>query len=272
MAQRGLLASLKQENKLLRNTKKNHDDALAQFHDNIESQHDAKYYTEQVIKLKEKFKLAKEELKSSNEKVKRQNQLTYELDSKLHKMKEFLEKLKKKQEEESSERASEDYISELQGKIAALEKEQEIEENNYKELVARSKNMTQSVMDEIRILTLSLKEKEQEIRINHLKLKELQKIKRNKLKPMENKRSTSAQGMPRKAPARQREVSIERRVKPAKPSDLNNLADIRRRVNSEISHLPAKNKEKESAIKESLAEIENLKRNIQEFKRDLVIF
>jgi hypothetical protein len=106
----------------------------------------------------------------------------------------------------------------LEDKAKEMEQLIQQEEKNYKAEIAKQIEKTRLVNEEIAKLSLKLKEKEQEIRINEIKLKEIKRISKNS---MEN-RAASA-NLPIKKQGDKNAVSIASSNK--KPFQINKKFD-----------------------------------------------
>lgn len=123
------------------------------------------------------------------------------VEEKCKRLKEKIEEAKAKKDPSASNAqvpVTENEIQNLEEKVKFMESQLAQEEKQYKTEIYKQQELINKLNEDISILNLQLKEKDQEIRINELKLKELKRIsKHNQLAPMKiegryDKRSTSA--------------------------------------------------------------------------------
>ncbi len=101
-------------------------------------------------------------------------------------------------------------------KIKNLESQINMEEKQYKSEIQRENELITKLNEELSILTLQLKEKEQEIRINELKLKELKRMsKHNQLAPINKSASSGEHAAHRSTSAKHNNSSNSKEVKHA---------------------------------------------------------
>lgn len=166
---------------------------MAQYELKHENKNEVKVLTEKLKILREEFKYSKDLLKSTETKIKSQNLYILNTEIKCQKIKENIEF--KKRNKETPAGANSDLIKEnlnatateaesvLGPSLSAYEEQMKFseiqihaEEKNYKTEILRQQAQIAKMTEDISLLTIQLKEKEQDIRINDLKLKELKKI------------------------------------------------------------------------------------------------
>lgn len=173
------LNSLKYEHNVLSNIQKNQNKAKAQFEQKYENKNEVKLLQEKLRTLKEEFKYSKDLQKSTEAKIKTQNSMILSLEEKCSKIKENIEFKKKSTAAQGNTQNSlmnEEDVNSLEEKVKYCEMQYANEEKNYKNEVARQQGQISKLSEELSLINIQLKEKEQEIRINELKLKELKKI------------------------------------------------------------------------------------------------
>lgn len=160
---------------------------MAQYEQKYENKNEVKMITEKLKILKDEFKYSKDLLKSTENKIRAQNQEILITEEKCQKIKENIEFKKRNKEtpsnstnprttlysntsnnEENEEKDIDEQIRNFEMQISA-------EEKNYKNELHKQSLINSKINDEISLLRIQLKEKDQEIRINDLKLRELKK-------------------------------------------------------------------------------------------------
>jgi len=163
---------------------------MAQYELKYENKNEVKVLTEKLKILREEFKYSKDLLKSTESKIKSQNLYIFNTEQKCQKIKENIEFKKRNKETPGLKTANEtrenltnletesvsNNISSYEEQMKFSEIQINAEEKNYKTEIARQQAHIAKMNEEISLLTIQLKEKEQDIRINDLKLKELKKI------------------------------------------------------------------------------------------------
>lgn len=179
-----LAHNLKYENNVLNNIQKNQNKAKIQFEQKYENKNEVKQIGEKLRTLKEEFKYSKDLQKSTEAKIKTQNAIILNLEEKCQKIKENIEFKKKEKERNNNEKNNqnnylnpeEDDLTYLEEKTKFAEIQVMNEEKNYKNEIGKQNNIIGKLSEELSMINITLKEKEQEIRINELKMKELKKI------------------------------------------------------------------------------------------------
>ncbi len=174
-SKRDILNSLKYENNVLNNINKNQTKAKAQYEQKFENKNEIKILQEKLRLLKEEYKYSKDVQKTTDMKLKNQNTLINSLEEKCSKIKENIE-FKKRSSTAQGKTDSYNKEDDLEEKIKYLELQINNEEKNYKNEMIKQQGIINKISEELTLLNIQLKEKEQEIRINELKLKELKKI------------------------------------------------------------------------------------------------
>jgi hypothetical protein len=186
-----LMDNLKHENNVLNNINKNQNKAMSQYVQKYENKGEVKVLQEKLKSLKEEYKYSKDLFKSTEVKIKNQNTIILSLEEKCQKIKDNIEFKKKSRDKETSnlntpvstfmvEKGEENQnIPEIEEKAKYSELQANNEEKNYKNEILKQQKIIKKLNDEVNILACQLKEKEQEIRINELKMKELRKINRH---------------------------------------------------------------------------------------------
>jgi len=171
---------------------------MAQYELKYENKNEVKVLTEKLKILREEFKYSKDLLKSTEAKIKSQNFYILNTEIKCQKIKENIEYKKRNKETQAAfsnknnnlESTTENMnateaentavgnnsVSLYQEQMRFSEIQINAEEKNYKSELARQQAHIAKMTEEISLLTIQLKEKEQDIRINDLKFKELRKI------------------------------------------------------------------------------------------------
>lgn len=187
---RDALTTVKYENDVLTNIQKNQNKAKQQFEVKYENKNEVRQIQEKLKTLKEEYKYSKDLLKSTDNKIKTQNSAMAQLEEKNQKIKENIEHKKRQTNNNNNNNnnvlsvntqpdVEPDQETIFQEKVRFLEIQNANEERNYKNEVQRQSNMISKLNDEINMINIQSNDKEQEIRINELKLKELRKINRN---------------------------------------------------------------------------------------------
>lgn len=162
---------------------------MAQYELKYENKNEVKVLTEKLKILREEFKYSKDLLKSTEGKIKSQNLYILNTEIKCQKIKENIEFKKRNKETPST---ATDLINQndipthenlLINNVTGYEEQMKYseiqinnEEKNYKTEISKQQIQISKMNDEINLLTIQLKEREQDIRINDLKLRELKKI------------------------------------------------------------------------------------------------
>jgi len=123
--------------------------------------------------LKNELKYSKESLKLTESNLKSQTKEIIELEEKNSKIKECIEMRKK------NKNVAQENLEELIDKINFLEFHIQSEEKFFKEKLNNQHNLIWNINDEISKIKLRIKGKEQKIKIEELKIKEIRRIKRN---------------------------------------------------------------------------------------------
>ena len=157
-------------------------------------------------------------------------------------------------------------------KIKNLESQISMEEKQYKSEISRENDLISKLNDELSILTLQLKEKEQEIRINELKLKELKRMsKHNQLAPLKNTNTdTPTQNIPaNRSTSAKHNANNTNQVNPVKKSSQKYQSNENLPANKVVKkpgvNRIEKKKTKDDAIKEGIQQdIENKEKLLAE--------
>ena len=156
---------------------------MAQYEQKYENKNEVKIVLEKLKILKDEFKYSKDLLKNTENKIKNQNLIILNTEEKCQKIKENIEFKKRNKDIPSLTSNTDDdpydniSVYEEQMKFSGLQINNE--EKNYKKEINKQQNLIAKINEEITLLNIQLKEKEQEIRINDLKLREFKKINRN---------------------------------------------------------------------------------------------
>jgi hypothetical protein len=189
------LQKFKLENSVLNNIKKNQNKAKNQYEEKFENKQQIKILIEKFQNLKEEYKYSKDLQKNSEANLKKLNLKILALEEKNKKIRDVIE-LKKKFEnlkENVVESENSENFLQLEERIKFFEIQISSEEKNYKSEIIKQNTAMNKLTDDMAILNLDIKEKEQQIKINELKLKETQKIKNltnNLIKNANEKNST----------------------------------------------------------------------------------
>jgi hypothetical protein len=160
---------------------------MVQYELKYENKNEVKVLTEKLKILREEFKYSKDLFKSTEAKIKSQNLYILNTEVKCQKIKENIEFKKRNKETPAttiteqkeyfdSENPLINIVSGYEEQMKFSEIQINAEEKNYKSEITRQQAQISKMGEEINFLTFQLKEKEQDIRINDLKLKELNKI------------------------------------------------------------------------------------------------
>ena len=268
-AKKAILARLKHENELLKETNKKQLSAFEDFNNRFGTEEGEKVYKERIIRLKEKFKLSKEILKSYETKVKAKNMRIVALEDKILKIKEKCERIKRM--DKAFERNEID-LDEVETRVAELEKQMEIEEKIYKEKVEEAVKSTSASMEQIKELKMKVLRKEQEKRIENIKIRHLRELSRNKISPGSEEKTLPE--ITNKMKAKQALKVKGRIVTSGKPKEtkpvMNSMLSKKVRVKS--ANQVRGVKQKTGLIKESLFEIEKLKMDLRKVQKEKLIF
>eukprot|EP00744_Colponema_vietnamica_P001630 GILI01002681.1.p1 GENE.GILI01002681.1~~GILI01002681.1.p1 ORF type:complete len:457 (+),score=130.11 GILI01002681.1:573-1943(+) len=180
------LAELQDENKALVRIQREQSKALEQA-SNVEE------YPTKIRVLMEDLKVHREKLreiqgqKSRDEKVlKQQHEQLVNLEEKCRKLQQLLSAKKKPEEDEPKPQVSESDIKDLEWKMKVLSEAKKMEEKKYKLKMQQAQLQVKELQLQVEALSIQLKEKDQECRLNALKIKELNRtIRHNMLKPLD---------------------------------------------------------------------------------------
>jgi hypothetical protein len=171
--------SLKYENNVLSNIQKHQTMAKVQYEQKYENKNEVKILQEKLRTLKEEYKYSKDLQKSTEAKLKTQNGIIITIEEKCGKIKENIE-FKKRIGTSNINKdqyiTEDDNLTSLEEKCKFSELQFSNEEKNYKIEVNRQLIVLNKLSEDLSIINIQVKEKEQEIRVNELKIKELRKI------------------------------------------------------------------------------------------------
>ena len=184
------LAELESEQSLLKKIEKEQQNAL-------NSAQSSNTYPEKINQLRDDIRLNKEKYKElsikhkQEEKIYRiQHEKCVDLEEKCRKLYDFIKKTKEEEKKNDGEMIQEEEITEndkqrLEEKIKKTEEIKNEEEGKIKNKIKASETQIREGNHHLAMLKIKLKEKDQECRLNLLKIKELRKaMKHNQLKPL----------------------------------------------------------------------------------------
>ena len=157
----------------------------------ISSAEQSNSYPEKISKLKDDIRTSKDKYRElvaqqkANEKVfNAQHKKCVDLEEKCRKLFDNIKK-KKSEEKKDEEDVTEEKIEELERRIRDAEKKYTEEENVIRRRIKDMELQSRDAKHNIELLKIKYKEKDQECRLNLLKIKELKKaVKQNQGKPI----------------------------------------------------------------------------------------
>lgn len=156
-------------------------------------------YKEAVANSKQEFRQISEEYKQHDKQLKQRHQEMIELEEKWRAMEKLIKASKggkKKQKgtiESKSTITIDDEIEYLQNEIEELEKAENFELEQKKKILANIETQKQELSHSVGMLSLQIKEKDQEEKLNDLKAKELKRtLPHGQLKPLRRNQSQSS--------------------------------------------------------------------------------
>jgi len=170
------LQKLKSENSVLNNIYKNQNKAKNEFEEKFENKQQMKILIEKFQNLKEEYRYSKDLQKNSEASLKKLDLKILAVEEKNKKIRDVIE-LKKKFENLQEKLEDGEDFSKLEDRIKFLEIQVNAEEKKNKSEITKQTSAISKLTDEMAMLNLDIKEKEQQIKINELKLKETKKIK-----------------------------------------------------------------------------------------------
>jgi hypothetical protein len=168
------LHDLQYEFNVLNNIQKNHSRAITEYTNKNDSRNELRQLNDKLRIIKEEYRYSRDLLKSTENKLRTQNATLLAIEEKCEKIKANIEYKQNLNEELKNE--NEEHVQIYSEKLKLGEMVISNQEKNYKTELIKQKASITTLNDELAQLTLQIKEKEQEIRINELKLKELNKI------------------------------------------------------------------------------------------------
>jgi hypothetical protein len=172
---RDKLHDLQYEFNVLNNIQKNHSRAITEYTNKNDTRSELKLLHDKLRIIKEEYRYSRDLLKNTENKLKTQNAILINIEQKCEKIKQNIEYRKNLNEELKNE--NEEHVNIYSEKLKLGEMVISNQEKNYKSELIKQKGIINNLNDELSLLTVQLKEKEQEIRINELKIKELGKMK-----------------------------------------------------------------------------------------------
>jgi hypothetical protein len=169
------LNNMQSEFNVLNNIQKNQNKALTEYTDRNDKKNEVKMLNEKLKILKEEYRYSKDLLKNTENKLKTQNAIFVNLNEKCDKIRDNIEYRQKFKDEVKDQ--NQEQVILFEDKVKHSEVVVVNQEKLYKNELVKQKTRLTEVNDELILLSIQLKEKEHEIRINELKLKELKNIK-----------------------------------------------------------------------------------------------
>jgi hypothetical protein len=160
---------------VLNNIQKNHSRAITEYTNKNDARSELKQLNDKLRIIKEEYRYSRDLLKSTDTKIKTQNATILAIEERCDKIKANIEYKQNTNEELKNE--NEEHVNYYSEKLKLGEMVISGQEKNYKSELIKQKNIINNLNSELAQLTLQIKEKEQDIRINELKMKELNKIK-----------------------------------------------------------------------------------------------
>jgi hypothetical protein len=168
------LHDLQYEFNVLNNIQKNHSRAITEYTNKNDTRNELRLLNDKLKIIKEEYRYSRDLLKNTDNKVRTQNATVLMIEEKCEKIKANIEYKQNVNEELNNE--NEEHVQLFSEKLKLGEMVISNQEKNYKTELVKQKGTINSLNDELAHLTLQIKEKEQEMRINELKLKELNKM------------------------------------------------------------------------------------------------
>ena len=174
------LQNLKTENSSLNFIKKNQKKGIADFEDKNYNKYETKMVFDKLQNLKEEFRFSKDLQKSSEANIKKLNAKIVSLEEKNRKIREVIDLKKKLENHREKNQNVNEYpegnFNKIEEKIKFTEIQISSDERNYKNEINKQNIIIAKLNDEMAILNLEIKDREQQIKLYEITLKETQKI------------------------------------------------------------------------------------------------
>lgn len=216
------------------NIQKNQSKAMDQFTQKFDNKQEVKDLTEKLRGTKDEYKYSKDLLKACDNKIKNQNNVIFTLSEKNQKIRDNIEHKKKQDNYLKDNQVNinikkyfifffliikqEDQNENVEIKFELVNSQVQNEEKHYKTEIAKQLSNISKLTEEVNLYNLQYKEKEQAIRINELKMKEIAKFNKIANNLEENKKGLKDHKYPTKL-YNNRAISANLRVK----KDNNNI-------------------------------------------------